>query len=222
MYYKDFKEIVISEYTKVFEGTGFVPNDHDSGLTFVRKGDDYMDLISTPLYDYGIKHNIFRPLAAKRFNEVEEICSKIIGLSDADKDMTTIHSFDDYDGSMEKELPGPLDYFTKKEEVISSINKIAPYISKFILPFYKKYPSLKEVNEKLQQIEIVDLHKYIGQEVIGRRMIIMKLAGNTGYDEYVNMILNYFKEEADKGDKEAKADLEKYSKLKNYLDSIKA
>jgi hypothetical protein len=34
---------------------------------------------------------------------------------------------------------------------------------------------------------------------------------------YVNMILNYFKEEADKGDKEAQADLEKYSKLNEYL-----
>jgi hypothetical protein len=99
--------------------------------------------------------------------------------------MTTIHSFDDYDGSMDNVLPGPLDYFSKKEEVIDSVNKIAPYISKFILPFYNKYSSLKEVDEKLQQIDIVDLHKFIGQEVVGRKMTIMKLAGNNSYNNAV-------------------------------------
>lgn len=210
------RSILIEEFSDYLGKQGFNLNDKDFGLSFVKHVDSRIEHIFFSLSEFGSKHNIYSPGCGIRFSTIEEIRANVLKQDDAEN-IVTVLPYNEYDGKMDDILPGPLDYVQNEDDVRRVINILKPYIEKYILPFFAKYPTLKEVDTKIQQTPIVELHKFIGQEVIGRRMIIMKLAGNAGYDEYLKMIFDYFTGEAKKGNAEAKSDLEKYTKLRDYL-----
>lgn len=210
------KSIIIDEFSVVLKDHGFLVSNDDTGLSFfsAQNGKSHHIFFSTS--DYGNKHNIYRPGSGIRFSKVEAIRAKALGQID-DKSIVTVRPYKEYNGDMDDVLPGPLDYVQTEGDVMKVVSILKDYVNLYILPFFDKYPTLKEVDAKIQQTPIVDLHKFIGQEVIGRRMAIMKLAGNSGYEEYVKMILAYFEQEARKENAEAKSDLIKYTRLKEYL-----
>lgn len=216
---QEVKDIIVSDYTFLHE-VGFAVDDSSKGLGFIRPTEQGKEFISFAILNYGHKHHVRVPIGSKRFNKVEDILFEVLHLPDEDKDTSTIYPLGEYDGKMDDVLPGPLDYVQNEDDVRKVIDIMKTYIKEYILPFFTKYPTLKEVDAKVRQIPIVELHKFIGQEVIGRRMIIMKLVDNPNYEEYVEMILDYFLADGQRGKSDAKIDLEKYTKLRDYLVSI--
>lgn len=198
--------------------------DESYGLWLEKESNNIKDFIYLNIkehYDeeHLTKYHLVRPFGAKGFNIVEQVLSSCFNSQD-NLDGATIYPYDFYDGAMDESLPKPLTGVVNYAELERDVQLMLKYMDSYIKPFFSKYPTLKEVDLKIQQIPIIDLHKFIGQEVIGRRMTIMKLAGNSSYEEYVKMILNYFEDEAGKGNSEAKNDLVKYSKLKECLTNI--
>ncbi|QCK15039.1 hypothetical protein [Mangrovivirga cuniculi] len=215
------KSVVTQEFIGHLSPVNWIVRDENYGLWIEKETSETKDFIYFTIKDhYDEKHlskyHLARPSASRRFHRVEKVLSECFDQFD-EMDKATIFPFDYYDGGMDNRLPPPLTGVVNEEELKRDVEIMKEYLDQYILPFFIDYPTLKEVDAKIQQIPIVDLHKFIGQEVIGRRMVIMKLAGNPGYEEYVKMILDYFEGEAKKGNAEAKADLEKYTKLKEYL-----
>lgn len=220
----DVKNFVTQEFIRHLSQANWVVKDESYGLWIERETGETKDFIYFTIKDhydekYLSRYHLARPSASRRFHQVEKILADCFDQLE-DPDNATIFPFDYYDGGMDDRLPPPLTGVVNEIELKRDVEIMKEYLDQYVLPFFIDYPSLKEVDAKIQQTPIVDLHRFIGQEVIGRRMTIMKLAGNLNYAEYVKMILNYFEGETQKGNKEAKADLEKYSKLRDYLHNI--
>ena len=218
------KEFITQEFIEHLSQANWVVKDESYGLWIEKEAGEAKDFIYLTIKDhYDEKHlskyHLVRPTASRRFHPVEKVLSDCFDQLD-DMDNATIFPFEFYDGGMDDRLPRPLTGVVNETELKRDVEIMKEYLDRYILPFFTDYPTLKEVDTKIQQTPVVDLHKFIGQEVIGRRMTIMKLADNPGYEEYVKMILDYFTGEAKKGNAVAKADLEKYTKLRDHLVSV--
>lgn len=78
--------------------------------------------------------------------------------------------------------------------------EIKKLIDKAALPFFEDYKTLQKVFEDTEKMEIERMANFIGQPLPFRRMIIKKLCNDSRYDDYYNMVVDFYKNENSKDD----------------------
>jgi hypothetical protein len=145
-----------------------------------------------------------------KFMEVEDILNQLLDKYQIQQRYgeSTIHS-------VLHNIAG-VDYDKFKIEIHdeSSFQTVAEEIKKIVeygaLPFFEKYSTLEKVFEAMEQMPIKQMAKFIGQPLPQRRMVIKKLCKDIHYEEYVNMVIDYYKSENE-------PDLFIIEKLNDYL-----
>lgn len=88
----------------------------------------------------------------------------------------------------------------------SSFREVAIEIYKIInngaLPFFDSYSNLNHVFEETEKMPIEEMAEFIEQPLPQRRIVIKWLCKDKKYQEYVDMVIDYYKSEKDDGWKE--------------------
>jgi hypothetical protein len=97
------------------------------------------------------------------------------------------------------------------------------YIVQYALPFFEKFTSLQVVNDNIINGVPQDaLSNYIpGAFMYAKKLVIMKLCDNPGYDEYVQWLLETFRKNAEKDSLKWDAKYELHKRLAEYMNSGK-
>jgi hypothetical protein len=74
--------------------------------------------------------------------------------------------------------------------VAEEIKKIVEYGA---MPFFEKYDTLEKVFLETEKMSIDKMSNFISQPLPQRRMVIKKLCKDSNYNEYVKMVLDYYK-----------------------------
>lgn len=86
--------------------------------------------------------------------------------------------------------------FVEVVNQINTINQIG------VIPFFEKYNTLQSVFDFTEKMPIEEMADFIVQPLPQRRMVIKKMCGDRNYQEYADMVLNFYKSEKDETWKE--------------------
>lgn len=172
---------------------GFRMNASGAGAVSLVKEDDYSkcEIVFSYLKYPGV-YNIGPYITAwKSFKQVENILKPYfvqykIGLQDI-----TI-----YYNSRRNEEMSKVD-IAKPEDIEKVLPELRTMVYEDILPFFEKYKTLKDVNQKLESLEMAEISKFIFHQPIPRMMIIKRLCNTSDWDHFSNWVIDVYKKMSD-------------------------
>lgn len=124
---------------------------------------------------------------------------------------STIHGISKYEYEFdysfcEKEILVNEDFF----DVSKGINKFYEIVA---MPFFERFNTIQQIFEETEKMPIDEMAKFITQPLPQRRMVIKWLCKDIKYQDYVDMVIDYYKSENDNTWKEIEL-------LDNYLKTM--
>lgn len=155
---------------------------HFNSLDFYREDRDVEFLISLQFYNNSSKINTLFGVII--FQEVNELLKKFIDFGFSNE-MYTLINFDiklKHFSAIE-ELNSHFKNPKRDGEVLKE--KILDFIDMNIIPFFRQYPDIPSINEKiLNRVSEKDYPEWIPGQSTLKILIIMKLCGNPKYEAY--------------------------------------